>query len=256
MSSRERIAAKAATPAVKPQGARIKQKKERPITAATQSVRNLRSQLGGDSNSAAGHIVMRNEWYRDMSRRLASICLILLISLIGTGIYAFNAVAKPVETRYFAISPDGKLTKLTALKKAALTPAGIKAWAATLISTAYGFDFKRYREQLGQLEGSFTKAGYESYLTALSDTGLLQSVVDNRYLVSAVVQESPVITASGVNSKGKYTWVVEAPVLVTYESATDKPTQLLNMRIRLTRVYEIENPLGIAADQFIASRAN
>ena len=137
-----------------------------------------------------------------------------------------------------------------------MTPAGIKAWAATLISTAYGFDFKRYREQLGQLEGSFTKAGYESYLTALSDTGLLQSVVDNRYLVSAVVQESPVITASGVNSKGKYTWVVEAPVLVTYESATDKQTQLLNMRIRLTRVYEIENPLGIAADQFIASRAN
>lgn len=229
--------------------------KANPRAAMTESARALRSQIDS-AQSTSSHIVMRNAWYRDMSRRLATACLVLAVGLVAVGYYALTIATQPVQTRYFAISPDGTLTKLTPLKKSALTPAGVKDWAATVIASAYGFDFKRYREQLSSLEGSFTKAGYESYLKALSDTGLLQSVVDNRYLVSAVVQESPVITASGVNSRGRYTWVVEAPTLVTYESATDKQTQLLNMRVRLTRVYEVENPLGIAIDQFIAERAN
>lgn len=58
------------------------------------------------------------------------------------------------------------------------------------------------------------------------------------------------------DSTGVYTWLVQMPLLVTYQSASEFSQQNNIVTMRITRVSTLNSPRGIGIDQFVVAPAS
>jgi intracellular multiplication protein IcmL len=77
-------------------------------------------------------------------------------------------------------------------------------------------------------------------------------VLAKKLVVSAVATGAPVILQQGLLF-GTYTWRVQLPVLVTYQSASEFSQQTVTITMLITRVSTLTTPKGIGIAQFIVS---
>ena len=68
-----------------------------------------------------------------------------------------------------------------------------------------------------------------------------------------MAQGAPVILKRGVLN-GVYSWQVQMPMLVTYQSANMNVQQPVLVTMLIKRVNVLNNPAGIAIDQFVAAQ--
>jgi len=195
---------------------------------------------------------LRNEFYRDNYHRILLILLIAILAifiLIGALTYV---VTHPPQAKYFATDTTGRIVPLVALDQPNLSKAAVLQWANTAAVAAYTYDFVNYRKNLQAASEFFTPSGWDAFITALNQSGDLEAVRSRKLVVSAVATGAPVILQQGVIS-GRYSWRVQMPMVVTFESGNviTQQNQLLTMLI--TRISTLNSPSGIGIAQFVGS---
>ena len=210
--------------------------------------------LGIDEAELAG-LLARAGWYREQFRNswklIFGLCALLAISVIGN----LTQLATRERPQNYAVTPDLRVIPLTPLTEASLSPEAVRQWATRLVGQAYGLNYQDYRQQLANLKQDFTETGYEGFMQSLERSKLLDLIVSENYVVSAVVRETPTIVKSG-KLKGGYAWRISVPVVVTYRNGAGATTQDLVVTLLAVRVAESRNMTGIAVQNFIASRAS
>ena len=195
---------------------------------------------------------LRNNFYRDNYRRVLVALLVMVVTNIILALGAVYVIKNPPLPKYFATSDDGRITPLHPLSAPVLSVNALTEWATRAATASYTFDFVNFRKSLQEASQFFTGTGWNSFENALVSSNNLKLVISKKLVTTAVAQGAPVILKRGVLN-GAYSWQVQLPMLVTYQSASMNVKQPLLVTMLIRRVDVGNNPAGIAIEQFIAS---
>ncbi len=204
-------------------------------------------------------VMLRNYFYQDSYRKLMVVCL-LLIGIVFLLFYALkyerNTIPSPV---YFATTDDGIPIRIISLSQPNKSDLALLEWASEAAVNVYTFNFVNYREALQDAREYFTRSGYQNFMAALKDSNNLNAVQARKLLVSAQVEAngtSMILRSSKTEDSfrinGKYTWQVQIPMLLTYESGgTDKFLQHIMLTMTITRMSPLDSSSGLGIDSFV-----
>lgn len=197
-------------------------------------------------------VATRNIFYRDGYRQLTQISLILASAVLVLIIALAVTISQSrPQDRFFATTSDGRLVQMVPLNQANLNDAAIVSWAARSSSDIMTFGFHDYQRRLQESAQYFTRRGWQSFSEALEAAGLLEMIQERRQVVTAAPRRAPIIVQQGVVN-GIYRWVVELPLIVTYQSGSSKDSQNLNVRLLVIRTPTLDSPSGVGIQQWIA----
>lgn len=212
--------------------------------AATQA--NPPRRRGGQES-----VKLRNEFYRDKFRVLATSFPILLIALFISVALNVILATRKAERDYFAVDQTGRITPIVALSEPYVTTPFLLNWVSETVTRAYSFDAQNMQRQIGDLQPLFTNDGYQQYVGSLQSAGMLDLVRKELLIVSATPISVPVINRTGLLN-GQMVWEVQLPVLVQYRSAGKSAEKKLMVEVIVVRRNTIESPVGIGVSRFAA----
>lgn len=233
---------------INPRNLRIGNKNPSPGTPKKQAVAKDDKQ----DTSTLGQVVIRNEFYRDGYRialRVAAVQSFIIIGLIGVMFYIVH-VHQP-ENRYFATTEDGRLIPMVQLSEPNLSTPALMSWVAQASTEVMTFGFNDYRRRLQEASRNFTRRGWESFTGALQRSRIIEMVEQNSQVVTAAPRGAPILQSEGVVS-GQYQWVVQIPMVLTYQSGSKTRSDNLLITIVVVRVPRLESPNGVGIAQWVA----
>lgn len=199
-------------------------------------------------------VTLRNKFYKDNYRRVMMILLLSVLINIGLGILLFWILSNPPEPKYFATSVNGRITPLQPLDKPNQSDSAVLQWSNQAAIAAFSYNFVNYREELESASEFFTPKGWREFLSALQSSNNLDAVKAKKLIVSAVATRAPIVLDKG-ELNGRYSWRVQMPILVTYQSASQFSQQNNVVTMLITRVSTLNSPRGIGIEQFIVAPA-
>lgn len=200
-------------------------------------------------------VTLRNNFYRDGQRKTM---LALLVSMIVNFIMASLLVyllTNPPPPKYFATSINGRITPLFPLNEPNQSDSAVLQWANQAAIASFTYNFVNFRDELQASSGFFTAEGWTQFLNALQQSNNLDAVKAKKLIVSAVATRAPIILQKGLLN-GVYSWRVQMPILVTYQSASEFSQQNNVVTMLITRVSPLNSPRGIGISQFVVGPAS
>ncbi len=203
--------------------------------------------------SGLGSVVIRNEFYRDGYRSLLKITLVqvlIILGLIGAMYYTIK-INQP-QHYYFATTEDGRLIPMVPLSQPNLSAPSLMSWVAQATTEVMTFGFNDYRRRLQESSRNFTKRGWESFTQALQRSRIIEMVEVNQQIITAAPKGAPILESEGLVA-GRYQWVVQIPIILTYMSGAKTHNTGLLVTVVIVRVPRLESPNGVGIEQWIAS---
>lgn len=223
-------------------------KKQKPPKEAA----NNPGDLPKEETTGLGTVVVRNEFYRDGYRNLLRLCLIegaAILILLGAMYFVIH-VHQP-QDRYFATTEDGRLIPMVALNEPNLSPPALMSWVAQAATEVMTFGFNDYRRRLQESSRNFTRRGWESFTQALQKSRIIEMVEANQQVVTAAPAGAPILESEGLVA-GRYQWIIQLPLVLTYQSGARTKTDNLLVTVVVVRVPRLESPNGVGIEQWIA----
>ena len=194
--------------------------------------------------------MVRNAYTRERAVFLMrTIIVSITLNAVLAMVIAFLA-ARPIPHLYFWTDGNGTIKPLVALGEPVLSESERTIWVTQAVVQAFTMDFANYRGQLQANRINFTPEGFEAFTKAIQESGIQSSIVNFKYLLSAVPTASPVQVAAGRLPSGVYAWQYEIPMLLTYQATDRNNTQAINLQVVVVRVPETQNPRGMAIARF------
>ncbi len=200
-----------------------------------------------------GRVVLRNEFYRDGFRLMLVLTLleaVIIIGLILSMLFVIH-VHQP-ENRYFATTEDGRLMPMISLSEPNLSTPALMSWVAQSSTEVMTFGFNDYRRRLQEASRNFTRRGWESFTQALQSSRIIEIVETNQQVLTAAPQGAPILQSQG-EVNGVYQWVVQVPMVLTYQSGSATRSDRLLVTAVVVRVPRLETPNGVGIEQWIAA---
>lgn len=196
-------------------------------------------------------ILGRNEIYQTAFRRSTLVMMgMAFVTVLSLAMGWWGLSQKP-EPRYFAAREDGSIIPLVAVSQPYLNENQISNFAVEAVTTALTMDFANWRDDLAKATEYFVRPdGWDAFLAAMDGSGVLDYIRVNR-LVSSAVANSAVITGTGANENGIYSWRVQVPITVTYQSSSEITRRDYTADLIISRVPTWERSRGVAIRQII-----
>jgi intracellular multiplication protein IcmL len=207
------------------------------------------------AEDALTRVGLRNEFYKDSQRKVMITLLIAIVVNVLLGTLLFYIISHPPAPKYFATSINGRITPLFPLNEPNQSDSAVLQWANQAAIAAFTYNFVNYRDELQASSGFFTAQGWDQFLSALQQSNNLDAVKAKKLIVSAVATRAPIILQKGVLN-GSYSWRVQMPILVTYQSASEFTQQNNVVTMLITRVSTLNSPRGIGIAQFVVGPAS
>lgn len=214
--------------------------------------KNVRTKSELKDISGLGKTVIRNEFYRDgyrLALRVAVIQSVIIVGLIAAMFFVIH-VHQP-ENRYFATTEDGRLIPMVSLREPNLSTPALMSWVAQAATEVMTFGFNDYRRRLQEASRNFTRRGWESFTSALQEARIIESIEANTQVVTAAPSGAPILQREGVVN-GQYQWVVQIPMVLTYQSGSRTRSDRWIVTLVVVRVPRLESPNGVGIAQWIA----
>lgn len=199
-------------------------------------------------------VTLRNTFYRDGQRK---VILVLLLSIIVNFLMIsllIYLVTHPPIPKYFATTIKGRITPMFAMDEPNQSDSAVLQWTNQAAIAAFTYNFVNYRTELQASSDFFTSSGWTQFLKALEDSNNLDAVKAKKLIVSAVATSAPIILQKGLLN-GRYSWRIQMPLLVTYQSASEFSQQRNVVTILVTRISTLNSPRGIGIAQFVVGPA-
>ncbi|HAT2067716.1 TPA: type IVB secretion system apparatus protein IcmL/DotI [Legionella pneumophila] len=200
-------------------------------------------------------VALRNKFYKDSQRKVILALLIAIVVNVVLASLVVYMITHPPAPKYFATSINGRITPLFPLDEPNQSDSAVLQWANQAAIAAFTYNFVNYRDELQASSGFFTAEGWDQFLAALEQSNNLDAVKAKKLVVSAVATRAPIILQKGVLN-GRYSWRVQMPILVTYQSASEFTQQNNVVTMLITRVSTLNSPRGIGISQFVVGPAS
>ena len=176
--------------------------------------------------------------------------LIYSTLLISVTINVLQAMYQE-KPKYFAATNDLRIAPLIALNEPMVSQSGLLNWTTETVCKTFGLDFKNWKRQMMDIRYRYSDKAFGQLVRSYKKSGNLEMIKNQRLVMSCTITEAPVIPAKGI-VKGKVTWKVEFPILISYESSKGvENTQKLLVTVMVQRVSTIKNSEGIQIIQLV-----
>ena len=183
---------------------------------------------------------------RVLAYAVVASCLVTIVAVL----VAAWALTRPPEHKYFATRIGGELVELTPLDQPHRSDAHVLNFSVEAMTRALSLDFANYRRELADVEPFFTEAGWEAFLTELQNSGNLD-LIRSRRMISSAVANRAVVLRKGLDGGNVWTWQVEMPLTITYQSASEQQTQDMTMLVEVKRVPTWTSDSGVAVSRLV-----
>lgn len=210
------------------------------------------SKANPEALKGLGTIVVRNQFYRDGYRTLLKLAVLqgLMVLLLIFAMFFVIHSHQP-ENRYFATTEDGRLVPMVPLNQPNLSTPALMSWVAQAATEVMTFGFNDYRRRLQESSRNFTRRGWESFTHALQRARIIEMIESNQQVVTAVPQGAPILQSEGLVA-GRYQWVVQLPMVITYQAGSRTRSDNVLITMVVVRVPRLESPSGIGIEQWVA----
>lgn len=158
---------------------------------------------------------------------------------------------KPVHSTYFATGCDGRIISMTPLDKPMSSNSELTTWVTNAVTGTFSFDFANYRASMMRARDNYTTQGWSAFEDAMKESGILQTVIDNKYVATAVPREAPTMVKEGNASDGRHAWKFQIPMVITYQSAKNNTSQDVMVTVTVVREDQSTNPRGVGIAQLL-----
>ena len=179
---------------------------------------------------------------------LLGVMALIVLMLVTLSIVLYQTMHRP-EPQFMATQSNGQQMELSPFDEPNLLPDTLIRWASKAAILAYTFDFYDYANEIQSARPYFTDEGWSSYLGSVNH--LFENITTNKLIVTSVVSGTPVISNQGELPDTGYTWRIQMPFLVTYQSASTTSQQNFLVSVTIVRVPTNINPQGIGINQFV-----
>jgi intracellular multiplication protein IcmL len=194
---------------------------------------------------------LKEENHKAKNDKTVKIVFYALICNIFIMVAVFWYYIFPPNPDYFSTSINGKTEKLVALNEPNTSDHVIIQWATLATIASYSYDFVNYEKQLEKASQFFTTDAWDAFINALEDGNTLDSVISKKLVVNAVATKSAVILEKGILN-GTYSWKIQIPILVTYQSARELTPVNLVVTLLVNRMSTRFSVKGIGIRSFVA----
>jgi intracellular multiplication protein IcmL len=171
---------------------------------------------------------------------------LLVISNLYLGWHATHP-----DRQYFA-ADNGRIFPMIPMSQPYRKPSDVIQFAKDNVTRAFTMDFLNWRQQLEDVRPGYTRAGFKSFLDALKQSGVLDTVKEKRMNMS-VSAGTGVLTKEGTEN-GTYQWIVELPIEVRLEGQTTRlPAQRFLTTVRIERITTLDSIEGIGVGQLVTT---
>ena len=185
-------------------------------------------------------------WMRSHMRMTYAVVAMAAVTAIAVLVAAWALSAKP-EPRYFAARENGGILPLVPVSIPFLSDGEVTNFAVDAVTRALTLDFANWRSDLSGAARYFERpTGWRSFLDALEGSGMLAYIREHR-LVSTAVANGAVIVSAGPDSGKRYSWTIQIPLTITYESASELSRDSLVADVAVSRLptWEVPDAVGI-----------
>lgn len=190
-----------------------------------------------------------NHFYRNHLKKFEYALMALIgLMLLMAGLVLYQLTHRPLPS-FYALTNNGRQLTLSPYDEPSQIPTTILRWASKAAVAAYTYDFSNYKAELALARPYFTENGWQGYQASVN--GLIQTVVANQIFVNGVVSGPPVIASQGYEFGEGYTWHVQLPFLVTYQSAETTSQRNYLVLLTIVKVPTQLSPQGIGIDEFV-----
>lgn len=197
-------------------------------------------------------VINRNQYYRQGQRKVVAVLLISMWLNLGLAALLMFMIMHPPEPKYFATSIDGHVMPLYPLSQPNQSDSAVVRWANQAAIAAFTYNFVNWHAEIEAASGFFTADGWTAFLSTLKQSNNIAAVTAKKLIVTAVATGAPVILQKGILN-GRYSWRIQLPLLVTFQSASEFAQQNNVITMLITRVDPLNSPRGIGIAQFVAS---
>lgn len=180
-----------------------------------------------------------------------SLGLILLCAQIGLIGFAYFQYFVRSPGEFFAKPPNDPIFRLTVLERPNVSSKALLSWATLAATATFSLDFVNYEENIKALKDYFTVDGYQNFLQSLSAAGTVATILDKKLVLTAVPIGPAIILSEG-EQYGGYTWQIQLPLLIRYQSVSTNETSVKLITMLVTQVSTKLASKGIGIAQYIA----
>lgn len=180
--------------------------------------------------------------------RVAALLTVVNVALLLLGMYAFYSREK--QSDYYAVTCDSEPIKLDSLSTAVVSAPQLLDWAYSAAISMYNFNFGNWNQKVQEMRPLFSAEGWQAFYPNFKATQI-DPAIEKSTFVTSVATDAPIIERRGAVN-GIYRWRIAIPMLVTYQTSSDKAQQKIMVRLVISRVPTVQNPRGIAIVQFSA----
>ena len=150
--------------------------------------------------------------------------------------------------------PDGRLIEAQRLKEPIRTDVALRNWAVTAVTEAFTLSHDDWEERLEGLRPYFSESGHENFVRNVKGSAFLEVLRREFQVASAVVQGAPVIVDMNYLEDGRRAWMLEFPMLITFQAGRDSSRRRYVARVVVGRVPLDERRAGIGIEWVTATR--
>lgn len=189
--------------------------------------------------------LLRHETYQRGFKRMTVAAIVMAATSFMSVGAAWWAMTLQPEPRYFVAREDGGIIPLIPVDQPYLSDGAVTNFAVEAITDALTLNFVTWRADLASASEYFERpGGWNNFLEAIEGSGVLD-FVRNRRLISSVVANGATIVRSGPGQDGRYSWVVQVPITITYQSSSQSSTDNRLAEIEITRLPTWQTSRGV-----------
>lgn len=145
---------------------------------------------------------------------------------------------------YFQATEEKQIIPEIPLDQPGIETNVLLTWLVDGMNSAHTFNFMNYTRRMEQAKEYFSKEGYDDYVAALNSVGLLQALVQNKWVVITMPLEVPQILKEGPLGN-RYLWKIKVPIQFNYRNVTTENRAEFNLVLLLVRVPTAQSPNGV-----------
>ena len=180
------------------------------------------------------------------------------LSMAANGVLAaaLSGAVLLQSTDYVVLARTGGAETVEAqlLKEPVRTDGALRNWVVTAATEVFTLGHSDWEERLGDVRQYFSESGYEAFDKRFRASRFLEVLRREFQRASAVAQGAPVIVGVALVEGGRRAWVLEFPMLITFEAGRDQVRRRYVARVVVGRVPLEERLSGIGIESVTATR--
>lgn len=186
----------------------------------------------------------RHETYEVGFKRMSVGNILLSLALISVTVMAIAGWSRKIETRYFALAENGTIMPIIPISEPHYNNGQVTNFAVEAITKALTMNFATWKQDMMEASDYFEQPlGFENFVEAMTSSGMLD-LIRNRRVISTVVANGATIVNSG-QDRGVYTWIVQVPITITYQTTSEITTENRVAEVRVKRLSTWQTPRGM-----------